>query len=125
MPGLLPGQQRELDVVEALVHDLPEDWHVFHGIPWQNEANGFLQLGEWDVVVVSPAGHLAILEIKAGEIDWTPKGPVKHYASGSMSRSPVPNGALPWYSANGRRAMCKRSWKRSPEPGAAIITPER
>ena len=105
MSCLLPGQQRELDVVEALVHDLPEDWQVFHGIPWQNDVNGFLQLGEWDVVVVSPAGHLAILEIKAGEIDWTPKGPVKRYASGSMSRSPVPNGALPWCSANRLRAM--------------------
>ncbi len=80
MSCLLPGQQRELDVVEALVHDLPQDWQVFHGIPWQNDVNGFLQLGEWDVVVVSPAGHLAILEIKAGEIDWTPKGLVKCYA---------------------------------------------
>ena len=80
--SLLPGMRRELDVVELLVQSLPDDWHVFHGVPWQNDFKGLLQLGEWDIVVVSPAGHMAILEIKAGAIEWTPKGPVKRYEGG-------------------------------------------
>ncbi|HNQ48959.1 MAG TPA: ATP-binding domain-containing protein [Hydrogenophilus thermoluteolus] len=66
--ALPAGLARELEIVSQLARDLPDDWLLFHSIPWEGEVYGTLRLGEWDIVAVSPAGKLAILEVKAGEV---------------------------------------------------------
>lgn len=73
------GLQREWGVVQQLVNDLPEDWQIFHNVAWQGRIGGGLRLGEWDIVVVSPSGNLAILEVKSGSLEWGVDGPLKRY----------------------------------------------
>ena len=80
------GLQRELDILRALERDLPDDWLLFHGVPWEGEVEGGLRLGEWDIVAVSPAGHLAILEIKAGEVQIDEGGHLVKRYGGTTKR---------------------------------------
>lgn len=77
--ALPAGLAREIEILTQLARELPEDWLLFHSIPWEGEADGAMRLGEWDIVAVSPAGHLAILEVKAGEVRVDGGRLVKHY----------------------------------------------
>ena len=79
MATLPLGLQREWAVVQQLQAELPDDWLIFHNVAWQGRIGSALRLGEWDIVVVSPSGNLAILEVKSGNLEWGPDGPQKRY----------------------------------------------
>lgn len=79
MATLPLGLQREWAVVLQLQAELPDDWLIFHNVAWQGRIGSALRLGEWDIVVVSPSGNLAILEVKSGRLEWGANGPQKRY----------------------------------------------
>lgn len=62
------GLYRELDVVNQLVEALPDGYAVFHGMALHVVRDGHDHYGEVDVVVMSPAGALLLLEVKAGSV---------------------------------------------------------
>ena len=62
------GDYRERDLLWLLRDGLPDSFDVFHGLTWSAMHGAFQQFGELDLTIVSPLGHLLILEVKAGEL---------------------------------------------------------
>ena len=62
------GDYRERDLLWLLRDGLPDSFDVFHGLTWSAMHGAFQQFGELDLTIVSPLGHLLILEVKAGEV---------------------------------------------------------
>jgi hypothetical protein len=62
------GDYRERDVLRVLAAGLPDTFDVFHNLPWSSIHQGPQQFGEIDLVVISPAGHILLIEVKAGSI---------------------------------------------------------
>ena len=75
------GQYRERDMLAILEQGLPAGYDVFHSIYWSEIREGEQSFGELDIVVVSPMGNLALLEIKAGNVSVNNDGITKLYAS--------------------------------------------
>lgn len=78
-----PGQQCELDVVRRLGAALPAGYGVFHGVLWSSLQGGRQTYGEIDAIVLSPAGHLVLIEVKSGAVEFSDKGIRKHYSDGA------------------------------------------
>ena len=80
MQAISAGQDRELSVIRVLASDLPVDYAVYHNVLYStvHEAKQFC--GEIDVIVLCPQGHLILLEIKAGNVEFTDAGIHKDYA---------------------------------------------
>jgi len=62
------SQYRELEVLRTLEQGLPTGFDIFHSVHWAVEREQGLQVGEIDIAVVSPAGQVLLLEVKAGEV---------------------------------------------------------
>jgi hypothetical protein len=62
------GDYRERDLLWLLRDGLPDSFDVFHGLTWSAMHGAFQQFGELDLTVVSPLGHLLVMEVKAGEV---------------------------------------------------------
>ncbi len=62
------GDYRERDLLWLLRDGLPDSFDVFHGLTWSAMHGAFQQFGELDLTIVSPVGHLLVLEVKAGEV---------------------------------------------------------
>ena len=77
----LGAAQRELETLAVLADGLPEDYTVYHGVPWTRIQHGFALVGEIDFAIVSPAGKLLLIEQKSGFLNETPEGLVKVYAA--------------------------------------------
>lgn len=73
------GQHVEVNVLRQLAADLPDTFDLFHSVDWAQANPSGDSLGEIDVVVVNQSGDVALLEIKAGELEFTPKGMFKRY----------------------------------------------
>jgi thymidine kinase len=73
------GYFRELDVLERLRLDLPDAFEVFHEVHWHAVHEGQDRHGEIDLVVMSPAGHLLLMEVKAGQVVLREGGVFKLY----------------------------------------------
>lgn len=73
------GQARELDVLRHLADGLPDDHAVFHSVLWSSVERGRQRFGEIDTMVLSPAGHVALLEVKAGPVEFSVDGIGKRY----------------------------------------------
>lgn len=71
--------QRELETLDRLARELPDDYTVFHGVHWTRIDKGSSIFGEIDFAIVSPGGKLLLIEQKSGFLDETPDGLVKHY----------------------------------------------
>jgi hypothetical protein len=73
-PHLLPplrtdaGLYRELEVLERLRDYLPDGFDVFHNIALHTLRGGRDAYGEIDIAVLSPAGCLLLMEVKAGPV---------------------------------------------------------
>jgi len=76
------GAYRERDILEQLQTDLPVGFDVFHGVGFSSTHADKQYYGEIDVLVLSPAGHLVALEVKAGELSVSEQGLFKQYKSG-------------------------------------------
>ncbi len=71
--------QRELETLAWLARDLPDDYTVFHGIHWMRVEQSASLFGEIDFAIVSPGGHLLVIEQKSGFLLETEGGLVKRY----------------------------------------------
>jgi thymidine kinase len=47
---------------------LPDSFDVFHGLAWSSMHQAVQRFGELDLTVVSPEGHVLVLEVKAGDV---------------------------------------------------------
>lgn len=63
------GDYRERDVLRMLASGLPNSFDVFHNLPWSSIHQGTQHFGELDLVVISPVGHILLIEVKAGAIN--------------------------------------------------------
>ena len=63
------GDYRERDVLRMLSAGLPDSFDVFHNLPWSSIHQGSQHFGELDLVIVSPVGHILLIEVKAGAIN--------------------------------------------------------
>ena len=63
---LTAGSYREREVLLALESSLPDDYHCYHGVNWAAVKPNRQHYGEFDIVVVTPAAHLMVLEVKGG-----------------------------------------------------------
>lgn len=73
------GLMREREVLQQLADGLPQDFLVFHNVNWSSVTNGTQFFGELDAVVLSPSGHIVLLEVKAGEVRFSAEGAFKTY----------------------------------------------
>ena len=62
------GYRLELSLLEMLRMGLPDNFDVFHGLTWSTVHHDVQKFGELDLTVVSPQGHILILEVKGGSV---------------------------------------------------------
>lgn len=74
-----PGEHAELDVLRQLAEGLPAQYELFHSIDWTLAEPQGDRHGELDIVVLNEAGDVALLEVKAGEVQFSPGGLTKQY----------------------------------------------
>ncbi|WP_434661514.1 ATP-binding domain-containing protein [Paraburkholderia sp. A3BS-1L] len=67
--ALSAGEHAELEVLALLAGGLPEDYELFHSVDWTRAEQHKDSHGELDVVVINNAGDIAVLEVKAGEVE--------------------------------------------------------
>lgn len=75
------GQHVEVEVLRQLAADLPDTFDLFHSVDWAQASPTGDSHGEIDVVVVNQSGDVALLEVKAGELQFTPEGLFKRYGN--------------------------------------------
>ena len=73
--------QRELETLERLANDLPDDYTVFHGVHWTRVEHNKSVFGEIDFAIMTPGGSVLFIEQKAGFLDETAGGLVKKYGA--------------------------------------------
>ncbi|MGD9889290.1 MAG: ATP-binding domain-containing protein [Halothiobacillaceae bacterium] len=74
------GQARELQVVRLLAAELPHDFAIFHGALFSAMRGEYQMFGEIDVIVLAPSAAMAILEVKAGSLEFSGTAITKRYA---------------------------------------------
>jgi len=62
---LTAGSYRERDVLLALESSLSDGYHCYHSVNWAAVTPNRQHHGEFDIVVLTPAAHLLVLEVKA------------------------------------------------------------
>ena len=75
--------QRELDTLQQLKTQLPNDYTVFHGVHWSREYEAWTHFGEIDFVVLNRAGKVLFIEQKNGTLEEAGSGLVKNYEDGA------------------------------------------
>ena len=68
LPTKQGGYALEIRLLEMLRVGLPDSFDVFHGLVWSSIHKDIQRFGELDLTVVSPQGHVLVLEVKAGEV---------------------------------------------------------
>ena len=66
-------------MLRLLADALPATYRLYNGVCWSGMHEGSQRFGEFDVVVLAPGGNLAVLEVKAGEVDLSGQGLFKTY----------------------------------------------
>mgnify|MGYP001818286222 CR=1 FL=1 len=69
----------ELDTLQKLRTELPNDYTVFHGVHWSREYEAWTHFGEIDFVVLNRSGDVLFIEQKNGELVESAGGLVKRY----------------------------------------------
>ena len=75
----LPGRQAELDLLRTLELGLSDAYTLFHSVDWSRGIGESEQHGEVDIVVVNQAGDVLLIEVKSGDVEFTPTGIFKTY----------------------------------------------
>ncbi|MDI9347473.1 MAG: AAA family ATPase [Methylacidiphilales bacterium] len=78
-----PGEYKEVEILNYLKSGLDHSYDVFHSVLINVVDNDESHFRECDIVIVTPGGHLAILEVKAGEVEANEHGLIKRYSNGS------------------------------------------
>lgn len=66
--------RRRAETLAVLADGLPDDYTVFHGVHWTRVDAEQTVFGEIDFVVLSPAGHVLLIEQKTGFLSETDEG---------------------------------------------------
>jgi hypothetical protein len=74
-----PSAIREVETLEFLARELPDDYRVFHGVHWTRLKDRFTIYGEVDFAIVAPSGRLLLIEQKSGALVETDDGLAKQY----------------------------------------------
>ena len=77
--ALSGGHTHELETLQALKAQLPEDYTVFHGVHWSREYAAWTHFGEIDFVVLNRSGDVLFIEQKNGSLEESAAGLVKRY----------------------------------------------
>ena len=83
-----PSAIREIETLEVLARELPDEYRVFHGVHWTRIKYRFTIFGEVDFAVVAPSGRLLLIEQKSGDLLETPEGLAKQYPTKTKLVSP-------------------------------------
>jgi hypothetical protein len=74
------GVLRERDILQKLQEGLPNSFNAYHSVHWSGMHEGTQRFGEIDIIVLSPQGNLVLLEVKAGNVNFSEEGITKHYS---------------------------------------------
>lgn len=88
LPGhaaLNAGDYAELALLQTLERGLSDAYTLFHSVDWSRGTGAQEQHGEIDIVVVNQAGDLLLMEVKAGEAEFTAAGIFKSYQGHSKN----------------------------------------
>ena len=77
------GEYAELELLKTLEVGLSDAYTLFHSVDWSRGIGLQEQHGEIDIVVVNQAGDVLLMEVKAGDVDFTPAGIFKTYGGKS------------------------------------------
>ena len=75
------GAYREREILQQLQQGLPDSFDAYHSVQWSSLHDDTQRFGEIDIVVLSPQGHLVLLEVKAGDVSIDEHGITKQYSS--------------------------------------------
>jgi hypothetical protein len=73
--------QREIETLDLLARELPDEYTVFHGVHWTRVEHGASIFGEIDFAIVAPGGRILLIEQKSGFLEETGDGLVKNYGA--------------------------------------------
>ena len=73
------GEYAELELLTTLERGLSDAYTLFHSVDWSRGVGTQEQHGEIDIVVVNQAGDVLLIEVKAGDLEFTPQGIFKTY----------------------------------------------
>ena len=68
------GAYRERDILQQLQSGLPDTFDAYHSVQWSSLHKETQRFGEIDIVVLTPQGHLVLLEVKAGDVSISEHG---------------------------------------------------
>lgn len=77
----LPDHSGELDTLQQLT-GLSNQYTVFHGVHWMDEARQGLRFGEIDFIVLHQSGQILVVEQKNGALEESGSTLVKRYPDG-------------------------------------------
>lgn len=109
------GDYRERDVLRTLATGLPDSFDVFHNLPWSSVHKSGQQFGEIDLVVISPEGHILLLEVKAGSVHEGFNAVTKTYG-GSGGSKDIGN------QVRRQHSILKQRMKEGALPGVSVET---
>lgn len=73
------GQRVEFQVLSQLAAELPDTLELFHSVDWAQVRPGADTFGEIDIMVLNQSGDVALLEVKAGGVEFAAHGILKLY----------------------------------------------
>ena len=73
------GEYEELELLQTLERGLSDAYTLFHSVDWSRGIGAQEQHGEVDIVVVNQAADVLLIEVKSGDVDFTPEGIFKTY----------------------------------------------
>ncbi|MGV7208750.1 ATP-binding domain-containing protein [Oxalobacteraceae bacterium A2-2] len=72
---------REIETLHYLKSTLADQpYRIYHGVHWTNVEHGYSVYDEIDFIIVAPSGRVLLIEQKAGFLNETPDGLIRHYA---------------------------------------------
>lgn len=74
------GEYAELELLQTLERGLSDAYTLFHSVDWSRDSGEHEQHGEIDIVVINQAGDVLLIEVKAGDVNFLPKGIFKTYS---------------------------------------------
>jgi len=96
-----PGIERERQTLQQLARALDDTYTVYHGVHWTRaEGLQHMRHGAIDFAIVSPAGHVLLIEQKVGLLAES--------ATGLLKRYPGQDGAVPLRLATSAQAIRDR-----------------
>jgi len=73
------GEYAELDLLRTLELGLSDAYTIFHSVDWSLGTGEEELHGEIDIVVINQAGAVLMMEVKAGQVEFTDTGIFKTY----------------------------------------------